>query len=258
MRKTALVLSLLGLAAFSAAPALATPLLTETFTYPNGNLVVPLGNWTTHSGAGGTDIQVVSGTAAGDMAQAPDDNRTFTAQTATAKTYACFLVKIPAQAAALTGTTYFAHFKDTGTSSLVARLYVTPLSPTFTFAISVSSANAPLPFQYLSNWTSALSFDTYYNVVIDYDAAAGFSDLWVNPANESSAKVTSSTSSGVKTGTLVSAFALRQSASGIEAGTNWKWIVDNVGVGSTFDDACVASTIAVEPKTWSTVKTLYR
>ena len=57
MRKTAIMLLALGLAAAAAAPAFAVSLMTESFTYPNGNLV-PNGGWATHSGTG-TDIQVL-------------------------------------------------------------------------------------------------------------------------------------------------------------------------------------------------------
>src|SRR5690242_15337678 len=72
-RATPALLALCGLGAavvLSASSAFATTLLTEAFSYANGGLVASSGTWTTHSGAG-TDIQVVSGHAAGDMTQAP-------------------------------------------------------------------------------------------------------------------------------------------------------------------------------------------
>src|SRR5262245_14426350 len=94
MRKTAISLFVLGIAAVAfAATASATVLLSEGFSYPNGNLAGN-GTWLTHSGAG-TDIQVVSGRANGNMANAPDDNASFAAQPTTAPTYACFEVTIP-------------------------------------------------------------------------------------------------------------------------------------------------------------------
>src|SRR5690349_3470245 len=127
-RATPVLLVLCGLGAtvmLSASSAFATTLLTEAFSYANGGLVAGSGgNWTTHSGTG-TDIQVVSGHAAGDMASAPDDNRTFTAQTATSKTYACFTVNIPS-VVGTPSTNYFAHFKDTGTINFAARVFVVP------------------------------------------------------------------------------------------------------------------------------------
>lgn len=255
MRKTVMVLSVLGLAVLAFGSAQATSLMTETFPYPDGGLVaVSGGNWLTHSGT--TDLNVVTGTVTGTPSNSADDNRAFAAQTATSKTYACFLAKVPSSAVAVTGTTYFAHFKDTGTSNFVARVYVTPAGNTFTFAITVSSANLPT---FLVPWTSALSFDTFYNIVIDYDAAAGTADMWVNPANSSSPKVTSSTSSGTTTGTVVSAFALRQgTTTGLPTQSPWwSFVVDNIGVGTTFDDACAASTIPVTPTTWTNMKALY-
>ena len=156
----------------------------------------------------------------------------------------------------MTGVTYFAHFKDTGTINFIARVYAEPSGNTFTFAISVSSANT---LAFVIPWTTPLLFDTFYNIVIDYDAAAGSADLWVNPVNESSPKVTSNTSSSTITPNAVSAFALREgTVTGLPSVINWTWVVDDIGVGTTFNDACAASTVGVQPSTWGTVKAFYR
>ncbi len=88
MRKTAIALLALGLAATLVSPAMAISFWSETFSYPDGGLAAGSGgNWAIHSGTG-TDIQVASGVAVGDMATTPDDNRTFPAQDSLAKTYA--------------------------------------------------------------------------------------------------------------------------------------------------------------------------
>lgn len=266
MRKTATLLSVLGLVAvFVAAPAWAINLMSDNFTYSDGNLAIAPnvsgGNWLNHSGSGPTavDIQVVSGTAQGNMVNAPDDNRTFAAQSLSAKTYACFTVKIPAQATTLAGPNYFAHFKDTGTSNFPGRVYVMPLGTTFTFGVSLSSANA---LSFVIPWTAALNFDQTYHVVVDYDAAAGTADLWVDPLNELSPKVTSNTSSSAITPIAVSAFALRQSSAQISTNPatgvpNWKYVVDDLGVGTTFTDAC-NGVVAVQQSNWTDMKSLYR
>src|SRR5690242_2399497 len=171
-RATPVLLALCGLGAavmLSASSAFATTLLTEAFSYANGGLVAGSGgNWTTHSGAG-TDIQVVSGHAAGDMAQAPDDNRTFTAQSATAKTYACFTVNIPTFSGT-PSTNYFAHFKDGTTTNFASRVFVAPSGTTFTFGVSTSTGAPTAP------WPTALNFGQTYVIAIDYDAAAGTAD----------------------------------------------------------------------------------
>ena len=248
---TKLITAALAITALAAAsPALAVSLMTETFTYPNGGLVaVSGGNWTNHSGAG-TDITIASGVANGDEANAPDDNRTFAAQSATAKTYACFKVTIPTPTGAgPIGQAYFAHFKDTGTTIFNARVFVAPSGTTFTFGITAGSSTTP------TLWTSALNYNQAYYVVIDYNAATGVAELWVDPTLETSAKVTSSLPAG-STGTLVSAFALREAS--LTAAAAWKFSVDDLGVGTSFADACVSGPVPNVGTTWGRLKTIYR
>jgi hypothetical protein len=266
MRKTAIALLALGLAAILATPALAVSFWSETFTYANGNLAVSPavsgGNWTNHS-TGTTapaDIQVVSGTARGDMSQQPDDNRTFTARTTGDSTYACMVVKIPTPTITPVINNYFAHFKDTGTINFLGRLFVLPVvgdASKFTFGISVSSVNTTVrPVA----WGTALNFDQAYNVVIQYNAAAGRARLWVDPVNEGSTFVQSNTSSSTITPIAISAFALRQSSSGSpDAGSpSWTYVVDNLGVGPSFTDACNAGPTPARTPTWGHLKALYR
>jgi hypothetical protein len=242
MRKTATTFVAMALIAMAATPSFAAVLMSEGFAYANGNLV-PNGSWATHSGAG-TDIQIAAGRAVGDMASAPDDNKTFTAQSATAKTYYCLEVVIPSIVGA-PRLNYFAHLKDTGTINFAGRLGVSASGSTFTFAVGSTAFTTP------TLWGTALSYDTNYRVVVSYNASTGTSEMWVNPANELSTKVTSTGTAG----TLVSAFALRESNTG--TGTLWKFSVDNVGVGNTFDEACSQYTPAKSP-TWGQVKVIYR
>lgn len=242
MRKFTIGFAALTLVVAAAIPASAAVLLSEGFPYSDGNLV-PNGGWANHSGAG-TDIQMIGGRAVVDMAQAPDDNRSFTAQSATAKTYYCLEVMIPA----IVGSprlNYFAHLKDTGTINFAGRLGVSTSGSSFTFAVGATAFTTP------TLWGTALNYDQSYRVVVSYDAATGSSEMWVNPVNELSTKVTSTGTAG----TLISAFALRQSNTG--TGTVWKASVDNVGVGNTFDEACSQIT-PTNTSTWGRVKVLYR
>jgi len=251
-RATPVLLALCGLGAavvLIASSAFASTLMTETFSYANGGLVAGSGgNWTTHSGTG-TDIQVVSGHAAGDMVNAPDDNRTFAAQGATAKTFACFTVNIPS-VVGTPSTNYFLHFKDTGTINFAARVFVVPSGTTFTFGLSTSTSSPT------ATWPTALNYGQTYVVAIDYDAAAGTSDLWVNPADETSPKITGAVGT---TGFLLSALAMRESATITPAGSVlWKYNVDDVAVGTTFNDACAGQPTGTNSSTWGRVKVLYR
>lgn len=258
MRKIASALFSLGLAAFAATPSMATVLMFEPFSYPNGSLV-PNGGWATYSGAG-TDLQVSSGRATGTSLNAPDDHRLFTAQPATAKTYACFDVIIPA-VAAQPKAIYFAELKDAGATNIVSRVYVLPLSSGgWTFGISHSSTSATVG---VTPWTVPLSYGVNYHLVINYDPTAHTSTLWVNPATESSPSVTDTNAAIASL--AVAGFGLRQSgtastlpASPAYTGTaDWGYSVDNVGVGTTFIDACDLST-PTHPATWGGIKGIYR
>lgn len=76
-----------------------------------------------------------------------------------------------------------------------------------------------------------LDFDTWYRVVISWDAASGESELWLNPTVQTDPKITHT---GGNTGDLIEAFALRQSNdyTGFQG-------IDNVFVGHTFGDVVV-------------------
>jgi hypothetical protein len=253
MRKTALALITLGLVGLIASPALALPFWTETFSYADGGLVaVGLANWATHSGSG-TDIQVLTGIANGDMAQGPDDNRVYPARLATDVTYASFKVMIPTPAAGTISTNYFAHFMVNSTT-FRSKVFVTPSGASFTFGVTVTQ-NAPLPGATGAIWPTALNYGQWYTVIIKYDAVPGISTLWVDPVSEGSASISSTDAAAA--GGALTAFGLRQSNSASPAGsTLWMWRVDELSVGATFAD--VSGPTAVQQTTWGGVKNLYR
>src|SRR5439155_22951618 len=114
------------------------------FNYPDGDLTANA-TWAVYSGTPPVDIQVVSGRANGNHANAPDDHTLFAAQPNTSKTYACFGVTItpdPANPAAPPKAVYFAELKDNGSLLLKSRVYVLPLTAGgWTFGVSHSSTN---------------------------------------------------------------------------------------------------------------------
>ena len=259
MRKTATTLLGLALMAILVSPALAGNLVNESFTYPDGNLV-PNGGWATFSGAI-LDVQVVSGRAVGFGPNANDDHIFFTPQTLTDKTYACFIVRIPAIAAA-PKPIYFAALKDGGTANFVSRVYVLPITGGFTFGLSHSSTSTTVG---VVPWSAAtLLYDTDYTIVINYDPVAHSSTMWVDPVNEASTNV-SITNVAIPSNPI-STFALRQSAtastlppSPAYVGTaDWGFSVDNLGVGQTFDTACYTVPTPTRGKTWGELKAIYR
>lgn len=259
MRKIAFALITLGLVA-AAAPSMAANLVYDTFSYPDGNLV-PNGGWANYSGAN-VDIQVVSGkvTGGGIPNNQNDDHLLFAPQPVNATTYACFDATIPAPNGQ-PKPIYFAELKDGGAANLVSRVYVLPLaSGGWTFGISHSSTSATAG---VTPWTAALNYGTTYHLVISYDPVNKSSSLWVNPSAESDPSV-SNTNAAIAA-LAVSGFGLRQSnsastlpASPAYVGTaDWNWVVDNVGVGTSFIDACEAA-VPAQRTTWGQIKGTYR
>lgn len=250
------------LGAMLAGPASAVILVSEGFSYPNGNLV-PNGGWANYSGAN-VDIQVANGRAVGGAVpnNQNDDHILFAAQPTNAKTYACFEVMIPTPAAAgAPKAIYFASLKDAGATNLVSRVYVLPLAGGgWTFGLSHSSTSATVG---VVAWPNALNYDTSYRLVVNYDPGLKTSTLWVNANVESdpSVSITNSATAAL----AVSGFGLRQSnsastlpASPSYAGTvDWNFSVDNLGVGTSFNDACYQVT-PTHGATWGKIKTLYR
>jgi len=267
MRK--MVITFLALGIFAASAAFAGNLLNEGFTYANGNLVglnpgaPAVGPWVMYSGA--VDIKVVGNAAVGGSPAATygdgDDHLPFALQTTTNSTYACFDVMIPAITGAPKGI-YFAGFNTTANAALMmARVYVLAFpGGGWTFGISNTSTNATFG---ATSWPTALAYDTHYTLVIKYDPTTHTSTLWVNPVSEASPFITNVRSD--LGAVAVNTFFLRQSASastfpapGFPGTIDWHWVVDNVGAGTSFAEACYTAPVPVNGSTWGQLKSLYR
>jgi hypothetical protein len=259
MRKIATSLLTLAAVAAFAGSAMAVNLVSEPFSYPNGTLIGN-GGWVNYSGPGAGEVAIAGGRAVGTGNNAPDDHLLFAAQPLTSTTFACFEVTIPNPGGA-PKPIYFAELKDGGSANLVSRVYVLPITGGWTFGLSHSSTSTTVG---VVPWSaSTLNYDTPYYIVINYDPVAKSSTMWVNPVNQFSPSV--SISNAATAALAVSGFGLRQSgtastlpASPAYVGTvNWGFSVDNLGVGTTFDDACAAVT-PTHSNTWGQVKVLYR
>lgn len=234
MRK-AIVLLVLGLLAASTASA-STP-WSEFFNYSDGDLaVVSGGSWAVHSGTPPTNVQVVSGQAVVNSANAPDINyqfRTPAEATPTDVIYGSFNLKISGTQTAAGG--YFAHFMNNGTF-FAARVFAA-LVDASTYKIGISTTSSTPVY-----WPTPLNKDQTYSIAIRYDAATGISTLWVDPT---------SLAGGVDSavgpiGTLVSGFALRQSG-GYGTAT-----IDDIRVDVT------SGVVSTTNSSWGDVKSLFR
>jgi hypothetical protein len=256
------IATLLALLALSAAPAFATVLLSDSFTYPNGDLGVNA-PWSVYSGTPPTDIQVNAGRVIINHSNAPDDHALFPVQSTSTKTYACFDVIVPNPGGA-PKPVYFFELKDNAASNLVSRVYVLTSGAGFVFGISHSTTSATAG---VTPWSSTLTYGTKYNVAVNYDPVNMSSTLWVNPASELSPSVTDVNAAiaalavqgvGFRQSSTASTFPAAQNA--LYAGTvNATVSVDNLGVGTTFVDACQQyQSTPAQRSTWGQVKSMYR
>jgi len=222
----------------------AVPLVNETFTYPNGNLVGNDG-WTAHSAPGVVPVQVASGEAIllQGSGSREDVNVPFTgAQPGTAKTYVCFDLIVPPSVTS--GSDYFAHFRNSTTFIFPARIYVKTTASGWTVGLSASSGGAT------QTWASDLTYGQRYKIVASYDAAIGGVELWVDPVSEASTKISEVVATVA--GDAIDTYALRQ---GSGVGCTEK--VDNLRVGHSFAEACDLP-VPANPATWGSIKASYR
>jgi hypothetical protein len=227
------------LAVLAATTANAALLVHEDFSHPDGNLVGqtptpgPGATWVAHSSGGSNPIQVTSGAAVLQQASSgrEDINTGFAARSETATTYMRFDFSLPS------GQTvnpdeeglYFAHLKSaSATTGFRARVGVLAPMDGGDFKFAINASGSMLNDGTL--WPSELSFDTTYTLVASYNAATGEAKLWLDPVNESSTSV--SNSAGGATGTLIEAFALRQSND-----YTGSQIIDNLCVATSFLEA---------------------
>jgi len=210
------------------APTLASVEMQEAFQYPDGNLAGN-GGWAAHMGAGLVPVQVVAEEARLEQGAGSreDVNKHFAAQPTDRKTYAAFMLQVPS-ASSLPGADYFAHFRPVppDTTLFRSRIYIGPVGGgDYTVGISITSTGTSP----VVNWGSALSFGNSYRIVSSYDPVTGTAELWVDPENESSTKISSTHASAA--GNSIDSYALRQAT-----GTISTQIIDNLVVGTTFGD----------------------
>ncbi|TWU20345.1 hypothetical protein [Bythopirellula polymerisocia] len=223
-----------------------TILVNEDFSHPDGDLVGqtptpgPGSAWGAHSGGGSSPIQVTSGAAVLQQAGGgrEDASTGFAVQSATATTYSRFDFSLPS------GQTvdpddfglYFAHLKDSG-NAFRARVGVVTPAAGGDFILGFNASGSRLSIaDGASHWPTELSFDTNYTVVTSYNAETGVAELWLDPVDQTSPHLTNS--AGGATGTLIEAFALRQSND-----YTGSQIVDNVCVASSFGEALTCRAI---------------
>ena len=226
MMKRAMLIGVACVLGLATSVAHADILVNETFTHPDGNLVGqtptpgPGGTWVAHSAEGNNPVQVSGGAAIlNQTGTSSEDVNTGlgTVMGAGEKFYAAFdLINTGGSS-----TVYFAHFKTSGTYYL-ARAFITAPTGGGDYTIGLSNTSTMEV-----SWASDLTFGTSYRVVTSYDYDTGVSELWIDPLNESSTKILTSTGYSDP----VEQYALRQGGSGSSQ------TIDDLVVATTFNEA---------------------
>ena len=198
------LLTLLVLA--SANPVAANLLISDDFPTNgtlNGQTPAVGGTWTTTSGVA-DQIQVVNNKVVLTDANSDDIKSTFTAVSAGSVYFGFDL--IVADPGTYTGTDfeYFSHFSESGTFNFTARTDVAAFSASgYRPGIATTSSVAE------TVWGSDLAYNTDYRMVVGYSFTTGLATLWIDPTDDSSSSITSTTSV-ISSG--IDGFNLRQSS----------------------------------------------
>ena len=253
------VLALLAVAMFVVCGGTvnATTFMSDTFSYPDGDLTiydgtgdnVSGGKWKPHSGTGfPTSVVVSSGEAVlknGNPAS-EDVNRQAIfgglQNNALGETwYYAALVTVNDERADPNdplNNDYFMHFKDSG-FGFRTRAYIDNPStgvgtPGFTFGLSSSSGGQTVA------WGTDLNFGQQYKIMGSYTTDLdpngvpfATTRLWVDPVNIGSPSISETGSSGALT--VLEALGMRQDFTGSSSGPNNEVLVDAVALGNDFD-----------------------
>lgn len=249
-----LVLMATAIAAMLGGVTSATTFMSDTFSYPDGELTINDGTgdnvsggaWRPHSGATFNDnIDVVSGQAELLNSGSEDAHRDAvwggSIQTiGLGETwYYAALVTVNDRRADPNNESinndYFMHFMDTGFGFRTRAYLDDPnvADPTkFTFGLSATSGGQ------VAKWATDLNFGQQYKIVGSYAVDTGETNLWVDPVDSNSPKITDVNSGAAFT--LIQALAMRQDF--ISGPTpNNQILVDSVALGNDFDSVLLNS-----------------
>ncbi len=237
-------------------PANATLFFGDGFNYADGELTVYDGTgdnvsgglWIPHSGtANQTAVVVSSGQAIleqGNPASEDVSRSLGTSQAGGTFYYAALVTVLDERAAPATeiiNEDYFMHFRDNTTTNFAARtLTLRPNNPLdnatkYTFGIAPTSVGSGSV-----KWASDLNYGEQYTIVASYSILTGQAELWVNPVDSSSTKV----SITVPGAALIQSqfLSLRQDFVTSNVGAI-RVLVDCVAAADTFDEALMACII---------------
>ncbi len=185
--------------------------------------------WIAHGGAGvGPPTSNGDFVTLGQQFGADEDvHRSFSAFTSYETSFASFALRVPSGETVEPGPdgSVFLHLRNGGEEY---RMRVGLLSPAHggDFGIGVNADAGSIGSGAV--WPTDLSFDAWYTIVGTFDPVTGESQLWVDPVDESSPRVSHV---GASTNTLIDSIALRQ-----DDDNETPQQIDDVVVGKSFCD----------------------
>jgi len=218
-----------------ALPATANIILSDAFSYPEGDLVGALGSpWVAHDALGSNpvivtneEMRIVHGSGSREDVNAALAGAPYATDSG-ATLYASFKARFTALPT--TNGAYFAHFRDTA-SGFRCRLWASATNAApGTFRLSVANTSGDNPS--MGQFPQDLSLDVVYTVVTRYELGTGISTLWINPSAETDTNVTPAQTTGPIS---ISTYAFRQASGG---GTCF---IDDLKVGTSFNDMAGAN-----------------
>lgn len=207
MNKT--LLTTICLVSAATGGSISAQILSESFTYADGNLTaVSGGNWANFSGTG-TFIPVSSGVVSlnGGSGSREDVTRALGSAYTSGSLFASFSVSLTGGTAPTTGTqSYFLTFKDATTSGFRGRVFVAaPITSGFRLGLENDGNDTVTS----TVFTSDLSIASTHSVTLAYNITAGTSKLWVDTATSNAPTLVDNTAATALAGGLTS-IALRQ------------------------------------------------
>ena len=222
------IASTLALAANASAQVVAV----DNFSY-TGELTS--NGWSAHSGAGNRPINSDGSVTTLDFRGGSGEDISLPCAPFAddATSFASFTLNVPSGSPVDPDNngSYFAHFKDDGFGFRGRTGLLSPVAGG-DFGIGINASSSSIGGGGV--WASDLLFDTNYQVVINFDALTGTSQLWIDPTSSAS---TSVSHTGTQTGTVIDNFSWRQSNDHTGLIT-----VDNLVVGGSFADVTVVDT----------------
>jgi MYXO-CTERM domain-containing protein len=202
-----------------------TVLLSDDFSYSDGDLTTQSGGaWANHSGSG-TFVQVNSGQIQLNHGSGSreDVNRTVSSAQTTGTVYAGFDFSVSASGTIGGGDyEYFAHFWQ-GSTSFFGRMDIVNPSGGGDYTVGISTDGGTAD----STWATDLTFDTVYRAIIGFDLDVDQAQLWIDPTSPSSTSILGDDDNTSRT---LNAFGFRQSTSSV----NESITIDNLSVATEF------------------------